>query len=669
MSLITEMRRRRVFRVAAWYAAAAWLIIQVTSTVIPQFDLPVWAVRAVIVAAVLGFPAAIILAWIFDLTAKGLERTPVAVAAAPVAAWSSPSLWIALATGALLTFGAQQAWQHVVRPATGGQPGIAVLPFDTLGVAANTAFAGGMHEAVLNELAALSGLRVIARTSVLRYATAPPDLRDVGRALNVEYVLEGSVQRDGQRLRVHAQLIDAGTNEHLWSESYDREATDIFGVQTRLASDIARRLQVTLLPGEDARSDAPPTQDAAAYEEYLAALDLLSQANSLRDDAELQTTLVKAPSLLESALRRDAEFALAHAALARALITMWFYLRDDPVAAGAREASLQEALAALKLQPSLPEAHRELGRYYYWGHFDYPNAAKSLEVARRGLPNDGETARVLGWIRRRQGRMDDAAELFKSAAEIQPNDLDVRLQVPRHYLLTFHFSEARDAARQVLGDFPGDRQVESLLAELEFCRTSDTAPLAAQLARGYGSEFENTRMRFLVFHMDGRLRELEPWAREQFAHKGPDDFLARVRLADVLRRTGRSAEAAQLVAEPLSSLEQQVAHEAEPGELDFQLMALYAVAGRSAAAAQTAQKLVNANPVSRDPLGGAEMLLWATVFYAEDGQTDNSLRFLRQYVAQPVGKCAAWIRRDPSLDSLRESPEFEKIIAPHDWRT
>jgi hypothetical protein len=126
---------------------------------------------------------------------------------------------------------------------------------------------------------------------------------------------------------------------------------------------------VTLLPGEDARSAAPPTQDAAAYEEYLAALDLLSQANALRDDAELRTPLVKARSLLESALRRDAEFALAHAALARAQITIWFYLRDDPVAVGAREASLQEALAALKLQPSLPEAHRELGRYYYWGHF------------------------------------------------------------------------------------------------------------------------------------------------------------------------------------------------------------------------------------------------------------------------------------------------------------
>lgn len=670
---LSELRRRHVFRVAAWYAAAAWLLIQVASTVFPQFDLPAWAVKAVIVAALIGFPAAMALAWTFDLSASGVQRTTsVAVPPAPtVAAWRAPSLWIALATGALLAFGAQQAWQRIVRPAGNERPGIAVLPFDTLGDAANTALAGGMHEAVLNELSALRGLRVIARTSVLRYPATTPDVTEIGRALDVPYVLEGSVQRDGGRLRVHAQLIDAATNEHVWSETYDREAGDIFGVQTRLARDIARRLQVTLLPGDDARSALPPTEDAAAYEIYLAALDQLSRSRvsvDAVDSARTRSSLLEARTLLDDALRRDPDFALAHAALAHANIALWFWFRDDPIAQGTREASLAQAMEALRLQPSLPEGHRELGRYYYWGHFDYSNAATALETARRGLPNDAETTGLLGLIRRRQGRMGEADALFRDAAALQPNDLEVRLKVPRHELNTFNFDAARIAAHKVLEDFPAERRAEGLLAELEFCRTSESAPLAAQLKRGYGSESQDSLMRVVIATMDGHLREIEPWAREQVTLASPDEYLSQLRLADLLRRTGRQGEAAALVQGRIASMEADRSPSWSAGGAQQDLMALYMVAGRPADAVRIAHALVEANPVSRDPLGGGEMLYWAAVAHAEAGQAPEALEFLRQYAAQPFGLCAAWLRRDPSLAPLRERPEFERIIAPHDWR-
>lgn len=233
MQLISELRRRQVFRAAAWYAAAAWCAVQVANTVVPELGLPEWSVRAVIVAAALGLPVALMLAWVFDPSAPASVDGAHGVAML----WRIPSFWIALALGAGLAVSAQQAWQRIMRPAFGERPGIAVLPFANLSPnLENAYFADGLHEEILATLARVSGLRVISRTSVQRYRDPQRNLREIAAALDVQLILEGSVRRVGDDLRLTLQLIDGRSDEHLWAETYDRKFDKALQLQRLLGA-------------------------------------------------------------------------------------------------------------------------------------------------------------------------------------------------------------------------------------------------------------------------------------------------------------------------------------------------------------------------------------------------------------------------------------------------
>src|SRR5437868_10657062 len=317
----TELKRRKAYRVAVAYAVLAWLLIQIATQVFPFFEIPTWAVRLIVVALVLGFPVALLLSWAFDLTPSGIVRTedvpPTGVTARVV---KSPP----------------------------PEKSIAVLPFENLSDdQQNTYFADGIQDDILSSLAKVADLKVISRTSVRQYRTGTRNLREIGEPLDVAYVMEGTVRREANRVRINAQLIDARTDLHVWNDTYDREITDLFALQTELARRIAFALRANLSPREKASLQVHPTSDLDAYDLFLRARDLFrwSGSGDPRENGE------RALRLLDEAVTRDPHFALAHCLISRFHGELYWFGYDR-----SRARLTQAKVAAdnaLRLQPDL----------------------------------------------------------------------------------------------------------------------------------------------------------------------------------------------------------------------------------------------------------------------------------------------------------------------------
>jgi TolB-like protein len=302
-----EVQRRKVYRVAAAYIIAAGFIIQIGSAVFPAWELPSWAFRLVVVLLLMGFPIALILAWAYDVTPQGIRATP---AASTPGSHRRRNLIMLIATGVIISAGAGFFLLPRVSPRKIDKS-IAVLPFQNLSdEKENAYFADGIQDDILTNLSKIGDLKVISRMSVTSYrGDGARNAREIGKALGVGSILEGSVRRAGNRVRVSVQLIDANNDEHIWAEDYDRDLTDVFAIQTDLAQKISSTLQAKLSQSEKARIDRMPTQNPDAYLLYIQAHDYFN-----RPDKPRETTL-KAEQLFEQAIDLDRNFAAAFAGL------------------------------------------------------------------------------------------------------------------------------------------------------------------------------------------------------------------------------------------------------------------------------------------------------------------------------------------------------------------
>jgi TolB-like protein len=301
-----ELQRRKVYRVAAAYIVAAGFIIQIGSAILPAWELPNWTFRLVVVLLLIGFPIALILAWAFDVTPEGIQATKGTAAETHL----RRNMIILVAIGVIVS---AVAGFFLLPRATGRNidKSIAVLPFENLsGDPDNAYFADGMQDDILTNLSKIGDLKVISRTSVMSYrGSGTRNARDIGKALGVATLLEGSVRRIGNRVRVNVQLINASNDEHIWAEDYDRELTDVFAIQTDLAQKIVYTLQAKLSPNEKAQLDRQPTQDPNAYLLFVQAHDYANRTDMFRD------TSLKAEPLFEKAIKLDPNFSLAFAGL------------------------------------------------------------------------------------------------------------------------------------------------------------------------------------------------------------------------------------------------------------------------------------------------------------------------------------------------------------------
>src|SRR5436309_11552867 len=424
-----ELQRRKVYRVAAAYIIAAGFIIQIGSAVFPAWELPNWTLRLVIVLLLAGFPVALILAWAYDVTPQGIQATP-----APPGTHRRRNVIALIATGLAISAVAG----FFLFPRASGrivEKSIAVLPFQSLSdEKENAYFADGIQDDILTNLSKIGDLKVISRMSVMSYrGDALRKAREIGKALGVGALLEGSVRRAGNRVRVSVQLINANNDEHIWAEDYDRDLTDVFAIQTDLAQKIASALQAKLSPNEKARLDRRPTQNPDAYLLFVQAHDYANRMDMFHD------TSLKAEPLFEQAIKLDPNFAAAFAGLS--MVESWAYHSFDPLPARREKARLN-ADKALRLQPDLPEAHLALGFSYYYGDRDYESALAEFEIAKRGLPNEAQAYMAIGAIQRRQGRWVESTANLEKAAQLDPKNGSVLLNLAYNYMATRNFEAA-----------------------------------------------------------------------------------------------------------------------------------------------------------------------------------------------------------------------------------
>jgi adenylate cyclase len=402
-----ELRRRKVFRVAAVYAVAAWLAIQVADAVFEPLGLPAWTLKLVIVLALLGFPLACALAWAFDVTPRGIERTTSGPGGAAGAS-DRPG-----ATQSAAALEAQVATLTATPPPT---ESVAVLPFADLSPARDHAyFCDGIAEEIINALCCVRGLRVASRTSSFQFKDRPTDVREIGRLLNVGAVLEGSVRRADDRVRITAQLVGTGDGYHLWSESFDRRLEDVFATQAEIAQKLVRALRVSLSREERELIERRGTSSAEAYDDYLRGQHLLRQHGS--------STVLEAIGMFRRAVGHDAGFAQAHAGLASGLAIKGQWRLDMT------PADFEEAMAAsrraLELEPRLAEAIvaracllSMQGRT--------TEAEQAFEEALRVNPASYEAYLFFGRHCVGTGDAAKAARLFEAAARLEPAEYQAR---------------------------------------------------------------------------------------------------------------------------------------------------------------------------------------------------------------------------------------------------
>src|SRR5216110_3043928 len=383
-----ELKRRKVYRVAAAYIIAAGFIIQIGSAVFPAWELPNWTLRLVVVLLLIGFPIALILSWAYDVTAQGIRATP--TASVP-GTHRRRNLILLVATGVIVSAAAG----FFLLPRASARKvdkSIAVLPFTNLSNdKENAYFADGVQDDVLTNLSKIGDLKVISRTSVMQYRGQTPNVREIGKALGVSTILEGSVRRAGNRVRVNVQLIDANTDEHIWANDYDRDVIDVFAIQSDLAQKIAEALQAKLSPGEKSQMTRKPTENGEAYLAFV-------QAHDLSCAFEDSDKLKQSEQLYARAVELDPNFALAIARYSQ--LESWF-LHDIDRTPVRRERARSLAERALQLQPDLPEAHLALGCSYHYGDNNYEAALNEFQTAQRGLPNESEMYLYIGAIQRR----------------------------------------------------------------------------------------------------------------------------------------------------------------------------------------------------------------------------------------------------------------------------
>src|SRR6266699_6601773 len=456
-----EVKRRKVYRVAAAYIIAAGGIIQLASAAFPAWELPNWALRLVIVLLLIGFPIALILAWAFDVTPQGIRATP--GVAAP-RTHRRRNVIMLVVTGVIVSAIAGFFLLPRISSARKIDKSIAVLPFENLSdEKENAYFADGIQDDILTNLSKIGDLKVISRTSVMQYRGKAPNIRDIGKALGVSTVLEGSVRRSGNKVRINVQLIDANSDQHIWANDYDRDLTDVFAIQSDLAHEIANALQAKLSDTEEALMERKPTENGEAYLAFV-------QAHDLQCAVEDLGKLKQSEQLYARAIELDPKFALALARYSQ--LESWIFHIYDPTRERRQKA---RALAeqALQLQPDLPEAHLAMGFSYYYGDNNYDAALKEFEIAQRGLPNESEVYLALGAIQRRQGKWAESTANLEKAASLNPKESWPLQNLAFNYEMLRNFDAANKTIDRGLEVDPGGLGLWEMKSKLAIAEKGD----------------------------------------------------------------------------------------------------------------------------------------------------------------------------------------------------
>ena len=653
-----ELKRRKVYRVAIAYIVAGWALAQGLAQVLPVFDISNGVIRPVIVLLLIGFPVALVLAWVFDVTPQGIKRTPTTVDSN-----SRRRRSIAMLTTAGIVVSA--AVGFFVLPLVSAHKidkSIAVVPFQNLSdEKENAYFADGIQDDILTNLSKIGDLKVISRMSVMSFrGDGAHNARDIGKTLGVATLLEGSVRRVGNRVRVSVQLIDANNDRHLWAEDYDRDLTNVFAIQTDLARKIASALQAKLSPNENARLDRQPTQDSDAYLLYVQAHDYANRPDRLRE------TYLKAEELFEQAIKRDPNFALAFAGLST--VESWMYHSYEPTAAR-RDRARVNANEALRLQPDLPEGHLALGNSYYYGDRDYQRALTEFEIAKRDLPNEADAYSAIAAIQRRQGKWAESNTNFERSASLDPKNTSVLFNFAMNYMAQRDFETADKLLDRAIAADPNSFSALGMKSPLAIAWKGDVGFAENQLSKvppGFDPDGLVTAARIWVLTLQRKFAEALQVAQAfrgetlLYPERGPYpkaclEGALYLHLGDKVK--ARAAfEQARTVAERLVRDAPN-----DPGRR-AQLGAVFAGLGKKEEAITEGKKAMELLPESEDAFDGPQGTAALAEIYAWVGEHDEALRLIDHLLAIPSGLTVPTLKLDPSWDPLRKDPRFQALL-------
>jgi TolB-like protein/Flp pilus assembly protein TadD len=661
-SFFEEVKRRKVYRVAAAYIIAAVAIIQLASAAFPAWELPAWVLRVVIVLLLIGFPVALMLAWAFDMTAQGIRATPDAVAPRT---HRRRNVILLVATGVIISAAAgffllPRVAAHKI------DKSIAVLPFENLSdEKENAYFADGIQDDVLTNLSKISDLRVISRTSVMQYRGRPTNLRDIGKALGVSNILEGSVRRSGNRVRVNVQLIDANTDEHIWGNDYERDVTDVFAIQSDLAREIANALQAKLSPAEKSQMTRKPTENGEAYLAFV-------QAKNLSCAYEDPAKLKQSEQLYQRAVELDPNFALALARYSQ--LESWM-LRTHEGTREHRDRARSLAERALQLQPDLPEAHLALGFSYYYGDNNYDAALKEFEIAQRGLPNESEVYLAIGAIQRRQGKWAESTANLEKAASLNPKDTWPLQNLAMNYQMLRNFDAANKTIDRALQINPQGISLWGIKAKLAIGEKGDLSvgKKLLEKAKSFPMSSED-RLKMIGGQANLLLTERKYQEVLQLGATVPDDSFAAVpgslafKYFDIgiaHKALGDDAAARTAFLKAKNILEEQVKQKPDDADLRVQFAKLLASLGEKDAAIAEAQRAIDLRPQSKDAFDGPHVTEQVAQMYTILGDNARAIELLDDLLSRPSEVTSQRLKLDPAWDPLRNDPAFQALFAKY----
>jgi TolB-like protein len=594
----------------------------------------------------------------------GVRRRHIALAAAVI---------LVLGVSAFLVFPSLRNQNSALETAP-PEKSIAVLPFENLSEdEENAFFAGGMQDEILTNLAKVADLKVISRTSVMKYKSGlERNLREIAKTLGVSHVVEGSVQRAGGRILIRAQLIDARTDTHLWAEHYDRDAADVFAIQSEIAQQIVNQLRAKLSAAEKAAIAERPTADPVAYALYTEAKAIGDQYDWEGEEKPLNREV----ELLEKATQRDPSFALAYCALAKTQCDLFSVTGagGTDLSRTHLELAKKAADAALRVRPDLGEAHLELARYYFYAGIltdtgDFDRAHDELVIARRTLPNDSEAIYIAARIDRRQNRWDDSLANFRKASELDPRNSEIAVYRWGAYLDMRRYKEleqlfAKDATSGALQDpwtqlwlaelklaegDPGAAQALLAQVPLDFSpleKIWDIRFMAALYIRDYDAAnrvIAATPAKF-AYVLGGQPPE--SWADGQVAAARGDNQKALAVFVAARKRLDATWE----------TKVKDESYFAEVAHLDAGL-------GRKEEAIREARRAVDLKPIAKDSVTGPGLIANLALVYAWTGERDRALAQLEIVATIPAGPSYGDLRFNPCWDSLRGDKRFDKIVA------
>jgi TolB-like protein/Flp pilus assembly protein TadD len=670
-----ELKRRNVYKVAIAYGVVAWLLMQIASQIFPFFEIPNWAVRLVVLLLVIGFPVALILAWAFELTPEGIKRAEDVDLSKSVTRKTSRNLDFFIIAVLLLVIGILvfQRLHPNVSPAVSSslEKSIAVLPFDNLSRDPDNAyFSDGIQDEILTKLAGVGDLKVISRKSTAKYKSTPEDLKTVARELGVATVLEGSVQKAGDKVRVNVQLLDARVDTHLWAKSYDRELKDVFAVESEVAQEIADTLRAKLSPSQSDALATAPTRDTEAYDLFLKGEYEEHQAESVLNAEPFD----RAAMFYRQAVARDPKFALAYARLAYSeLQRHWFISNVTSAELAEVKSNIDRALA---IAPALPDAHLALALFYYFGYRDYDPALRELDRALELQPNNANARFLYASIYRRRGEWQRSLAEFDRAAELNPRDAQIPANIGVTYLTLRRWSDAeRELSRALALDLHNALAAQFLA--LTYINSTGDIRRARQAFEGVPADSKITAapawgvIAVLIDHRVYLDIFERHFADALKAWDTPPSNTPEARLRQLEARVGIQVLAGQGVAakseceQTRALLEARLAERPEDRNSLTALAWVYVCLGRNADALRIAQQAADSLPIEKDALSGPWFLAGLAQIEARTGRTEDAVKILRQLITAPAGGVVslARLKIDPVWDPIRNDPGFQKLLS------